>query len=359
MEEHILKKKLAGAIWPLAFWYSRQLCGSEWSPVLARLFGCTITESMSKRIWEIWMPAVQSQGVKPEAFLSSSYRRRFRRRIIKESRAYVRQMSRIVRPLVAEQTQRFVRKNYEEAIKGLQLDLIPSLADIERRQCCLSELVAANPKDVVPPPSQAIAYDLRGEVLRSLGQEGYRDAMTGILVEMLFASPYIQEKTTLRNAFVFLGLGLEDRRQINEGNVDQLLVSLCNRIQELANTSPEEAKRLVVDLCGRILVREALDHPYSRIPKESLAMPIGEDMTLEDVISSGVGEEFQRIEEQDALRAALEQLSPAERRACEFFLSRDKRSAEPDRKEYRAHQRNFERALKRLENIRMSGTQGA
>ncbi len=359
MEEHILKKKLAGAIWPLGFWYSRQLCGSEWSPVLARLFGCTITQSMARRIWEIWMPTVRSQGVKPEALLSSSYRRRFRRRAIREFRPYVKLLHRAVKPLVVGQTAAYSGDDSDGSLKGIQLDSIPSLAEIEREHFCFSQLVVANPRDLVPPPSQAIAYDLRGEVLTSLGGwEGYSSAMTGILTEMLLASPYIQEKTTLPSAFVFLGLGPGDRKQINEANVSHLIARLCDRIRELANISPDEAKRLVAVLCGKILVRETLEHPYSRTPKESLAMPIGEDMTLEDVISSGAGEEFQRIEEQDALRAALEQLSPAERRACEFFLSGDKSSGESDRRQYRAHQRNFERALRRLEKIRTSGKQG-
>jgi len=358
MYEEVLKRKFASAIWPLGFWLVRQVGGREWSPALARFFGCAPSQTMSQRIWESWQTTIQAYGLRPERFLSSAYRRRFRKDFMKGSRTYACRLRKIVRPPILEQREMLIGEASDGMSGGIQFDSIPTFSELERHFVELAEAIGVNPEKFVPPASQAIADDdMRTKVLASVGGfHGYAECMSGILAELVLASSYTQEGLTLRDASVFLGLDAKGHTQINQKNLPQVLSRLWRRVWGLAQTSPDEARRLVARLCGKILLRETFEHPYSRLPKSHLSMPVGEGRTLGDLIDDGAQQDLERIEEQDAIRVALENLPASEREGCEFLLS-GKGPAESGCKKYKTQQRNFQRALKRLQGLRKSTKQ--
>ena len=109
----------------------------------------------------------------------------------------------------------------------------------------------------------------------------------------------------------------------------------------------------------RIVVSQFILHPYSDKRFVSLHKRVADGLTLEDTVADyRVQDVFDEIDNRELLESALEELSPAQREAAELNLQAEDTSELRRRlgdKKSSSVERNFQRALKRLEELRKSG----
>ena len=112
-------------------------------------------------------------------------------------------------------------------------------------------------------------------------------------------------------------------------------------------------------IMGRMLVGQFLQHPYSDKRFISLEAQLSDGRTLGDTIGDDrVHEAFQQTEDDEIISMALRELPAAQREASSLCLQADSTEqlrCELGDKKRKAVERNFERALRRLADLRESG----
>jgi len=126
----------------------------------------------------------------------------------------------------------------------------------------------------------------------------------------------------------------------------------------LGQANEDELLYLTRWFMDRIVVSQFIPYPYSDKRFDSLGKSIADDLTLEDAVADNRAQEpFYRIEDLDTLSNALHELPAAQRDAAELFLQAESPQALRQKlgdKKYRAIERNFERALKKLRESRQT-----
>jgi len=294
-------------------------------------------------------------------FQTSSGRRRCRKKLKKILRPFFRKMSRsqeciLLRHRLQEEWSRLAEivngippEIPRKVVKQYDIDEIEKRRDKEFGNFSAEDLLDTFPigQTVKPHLVSHVISEVGdyGETVRSLWWEASRDWR-------------ITRQIRIRkNSKIWTLLGIDPDV---EPDMEQMInISLDFA---LGQVDDDKLLRLARWVMGRILVSQFLKYPYSEKKLISVEKEIADEVTLEDRLADyGTQEEFLQKEDAEILSIALSELPAAQREASELFLRAESPQAlrqELGEKEYKNKERNFERALKKLKDLRESGKLG-
>lgn len=381
-------ERVADAYWPLIPFFYGQLYGRSIGRIMAYFFGC-----QPSSLFKAW--AAELEPDNREAFLSPTWRRRRRDEVKKgfkgkviEARLQglnVRQMGRetllqmyegIRRELQGSNIEQLsngeIQANWPAAaeldldtvLDGIDLSRIPKFSELEMRQRQEAEEISKATEEVaeVFPMHLTVDGRLRNEILVQVtDSDGYASTVADIVAEVKLNPETIKQSTSAIRTFfkVFpLARELKEAAELPQGF--RIIGKMIGRFMVLSRTP--QGEELVRKMIGNMLIDQFVEHPYTKYRRESLEEAAEKGLELAD---SQVEEQSTRVEERAILESSLEQLPASQREDSQFFLEAGDFGKSPrelrdelGEKRYKAKQRNFERGLKGLENLRRSGKLG-
>ena len=287
-------------------------------------------------------------------FQTASHRRLARKKLKRIMRPFLRQMNRsqeclLVRRLFLEKLKR-LEDTYEEIPHKIRLEI--DMEEAENREN--KRLTAYSRDDVLEtfPVGETLEASVTKRVAREI--DGYPETVLSLLWEASWDWSLLRGIEIRENSKIWQILGFHPN---DEPDLEQL----TNFFLDFALSRLDEHKSMYLArwFMDRILVSQFISYPHSDKRLASLETPIGEDIALKDTIADERAQEtFYRIEDLEVLSKVLKELPAAQREAA--HLSLQTRDTEVLRrqlgeKKYKALQRNFERAARRLRDLRESG----
>ena len=341
---------------------------------LSRLFsgilGCKLTvvllhptAAYRDRVADTWVKNNQlfsCAEVLKMSFQTASGRRRCRKKLKKLLTPFFREMNRSPECLLFKH--RFQEKwnRLADTVNGIPPEIprkvIYDIGEIEKRMD--KEFSSYSSEDILDtfPPGETIKPRLVSRVVSEVGD--YGQTVQSLWWEASRNWNLIRQIGIKKNSRIWAILGIHpDDEPDVEGLIDMALDFALGTVNE------DKLTRLARWLMGRILVSQFLEQPYSEKQVISLETPAGKNLTLGHLLpDQKASDQLATIEERAVLVSSLDLLPASQREDTVFLLLADTlgiKSHELRRelgdKKYKAKQRNFERALKRLTDLRESG----
>lgn len=386
------KERVADTYWPLIIHPYRTLYGSFLGRLMAQSFGCQPTSWFRAEVSKIEHDNI-------EAFLSPAYRRRFRNTYKRAFRTGVMEARRegIDARQMARESLSQMYEGLREELSGSNIEELsdgeikadwPPFAELEKeiQKIDLSRILTlaqfemqANRKaaeiardaegageffsiySTIPGSSGADAR-IRKEILGQVGgTEGYALTLADILAEAEISPLSITDSIRAGKALISL-FRLEhlenELEAVQFAQVFRIIGRTNGKCLKLS-MAPEHGKQIAACLVGKMIIDRFTDHPYSKHRRES----------LEDLIEKGVqvrnsqaDEWLSEMEDNSVLESSIELLPASQRKDSQFFIEAHKQGKTPEelRRElgervYKSKQRNLERAVKTLADLRKSG----
>lgn len=380
------KERVADTYWPLVIYRYKMLYGPFFSRVMAHSFGCQPTSWFRADVSKIEHDNI-------EAFLSPAYRRRFRniykrafRTEVMEARLEgidARQMAReSLSQMYEGLREELSGSNIEELSNGeikadwppfaelekeigrIDLSHIPTIGQLQIEQNRKAEEIVKDAKGAAEffPIGSTIDYRVISEILVQVnGKEGYASTIANILAEAeinpLSIADSIRPGKTLIPLFHLEELEKElEAVQFLQGF--RIIGKATGKSMKLL-TAPEQGQKIAARLIGKSLIDQFADQPYSKYRKESLENLAEKGTQLRD---SNAEEWLFEMEDSSVLESSLELLLASQREDSYFFIEASKQGKTPEdlRRElgdskYKSKQRNVQRAVKTLADLKKSG----
>lgn len=195
--------------------------------------------------------------------------------------------------------------------------------------------------------------ELKARVREEFEDGAYRDTVMSLLWEASFNWDTLRKVRIRENSLIWKFLDFNPHEE-------PVLGKLIKSCLDFVFNQPDESKflNLVRWFMDRMIVSEFMSHPYSDRRHYSFERDTGKGLKLiNDVYKKSFDESVSRIEEAEILAQELAKLPLKQREAAELFLkTNDLKSLKQKlgETEYKAQERNFERALKRLKQLRNS-----
>lgn len=367
------EERLADTVQPLNAYMIRLLFGSLFGRLFAYIYG----ERPTPRLVELSQGFQDSFQIRSLlVFLSPTYRRRFRNDIKRQLRLNYKENapSRLCRKELYESWDAI-----REVVKEIEPDIppardldkrlvaedfsrVPKYSQIEAQVEQRARETTRNSKEwakVFPPVAPIVDRRLRRELLEEVnGYDGYGWEVATTVAEVQINPRSLEGKLTDRQASSLLrNLTHLSTEELKKAEPPHIFSSVFVELVKIA-IDERKAREFSGRIIGKVLINRHLDQPYSKVKKVSLDKAIGDDLTLGDTIPCDrAAEQFSLIENLIFLRQYLpSHLPTAEWEASDLFLRADERGisakelCEEENKKYETTQRNFERAIKRLES---------
>jgi len=207
------------------------------------------------------------------------------------------------------------------------------------------------------PVSRTIEPRLVSRVLSEIGdKDDYQETVQSLWWEASRNWSIISQMGIKKNSKILKLLGINPD---DEPDMGQLI---NNSLDFAMGQLDDKLTHLVRWVMGRMLVSQFLEYAYSKKEFVSLETPVGDGFTVGDTLSdSSMLEELSQKEDDEIVSMAISELPAAQREALDLFLRAESPQAlrqELGEREYKNKERNFERALKKLEDLRESGKLG-
>lgn len=375
------KERLADTYWPLLIYNYNTLYGPPLGRIMAHFFGCQPTSWFTADVSKVKHDNI-------EAFLSPAYRRRVRSSIRREWKTEIKEARRegIDVRQVARETlfyfyeglrQELSGSNIEELSKGeikadwppfaelekeidrMDFSHIPKVGQLEAQQNREAEEIVRDAEGVAKFFSIYSVLDarVRNEILVQVGgNEGYASTVANILAEAKVNPLSIAESSSARKALIGLFSLKKELEAVEFPQVFRIIGKTIGKFMKLLMT--QEGEKIAALLIGKVLIDQFAEQPYSKYRKESLEELAEKGVKPSD---SHAEEWSSQIEERSVLETLLEQLPASQREDCQLFLEAgDSQSPRQLRDQlgetrYKAKQRNFQRGIKRLQDLMKSG----
>ncbi len=386
------KERVADTYWPLVIHPYRTLYGPFLGRVMAQSFGCQPTS---------WFRADVSKMEHDniEAFLSPAYRRRFRniykrafRTEVMEARREgidARQMAReslsqmyeglreeLSGSDIEELSNGEIKANWppfeelEKEIHRIELNRVPKIGQLQEERNQEAEQVARDaegageffPIHSTIPGDSGTDARIRKEILGQVGgTEGYALTVADILAEAEINPLSIADSIRPGKALIRLFHLEQLEKELEAAEFAQVFRIIGRTIGKSLKLlmAPEQGRQIVARSVGKVIIGQFTDHPYSKWRKKSLENLAEKGAQLSD---SHAEEWLSEMEDRSVLESSLELLPASQRKDSYFLINAHKQGKTPeglrrelgDRK-YKSKQRNFQRAVKTLVDLKKSG----
>ncbi len=357
--EEIITSAFVKTLLPFFSWCCQQLCSA--------LFGCKLTlvlfhptSAYIDKVKDSWINNNQLFScAEILSFQTASGRQRCRKKLKKILSPLFRELkrSREIRLRFQEQWYRLAEKIGgvtpeipRNSIKKLDIAEMEKKIDKEFSSFSSEDIFDTFPlgKTVEPRLVKLIKSEVGdyGQTVQSLWWEASRDWNL------------IRRIGIKKNSGIWALLGVNPD---DEPDMDRLIDIALGFFPGEVND--EKVARVARWVMGRILISHFIESPYSEKQKLALETPVADNLSLGQLLpdKETLGE-LEQLEERSVLDNILELLPASQREACIFFLQAGNLGKTPDEmrrelgdKKYEAKQRNYERALKHLRDLRKSG----
>jgi hypothetical protein len=233
-----------------------------------------------------------------------------------------------------------------------------NIAEIEQARS--KEIVSYSTKDITD--AFPLAKVVKPTLVKQFNSDvvDYEETIRGLWWEVSFNQDLLQNIGISKRskAWKILRFDPEKEPEINQF-IDLAFDLAFNKIDE------DEIVSLARWIMGRMLLSETVEQPYSskvvlRFDINEKANTNGSDEArIEEIVADPASTRIiSDIEESDILNRTLRLLSPAERSAVQLFYqanSPDVLRRQLDTTRFEAVQRNFERAIKKIQKLKDSG----
>lgn len=380
------KERVADTYWPLVIHPYRTLYGPFLGRVMAHSFGC-----QPPSWFEADVSKLERDNV--EAFLSPAYRRRVRNDLKREWKTEVNEARREginARQMARESLSQMYEglreelsgSNIEELSNGeikadwppfaelekeigrIDLSHIPTIGQLQIEQNRKAEEIVKDAKGAAEffPIGSTIDYRVISEILVQVnGKEGYAPTIANILAEAEINPLSIADSIRPGKALIPLFHLEELEKELEAVQFPQgfrIIGKATGKSMKLL-TAPEQGQKIAARLIGKSLIGQFADQPYSKYRKESLENLAEKGTQLRD---SNAEEWLFEMEDSSVLESSLELLPASQREDSYFFIEASKQGKTPEdlRRElgdskYKSKQRNVQRAVKTLADLKKSG----
>lgn len=376
-----IKDRLVDTLLPLAVWVQQKALGSLFTSEAWHQVAISFVpppDSLSSNIIE----GCEAQGIyvgyATEALHSPSRRRKLRRYAQHRFSRMLRNDHRLRSGLsvIVDYLSRW-RRDLEASGYEADPTRINKLTDIQVKIRRELDVLSRNTIiiDQWLPPEEVLDPRFYAAIMKDRGRQGYAYEVIKLIQEFALYARALKMQRLTPNSHLFALLGFDRQRlYAPETCVIEFLERLISILGIKIGTMPQtEQVRLNWEKIGEIakwairreLPKTVLGKGYSvRDKKEiSLDKPVGQGRTLKDILLDyKVAEQLEKYEERMVLESSLQLLPPAERDDAKFFLDPDNKGKSPQElrrelgnKEYETKQRGFERAVKRLANLKKEG----
>lgn len=347
----IIVNVVTNTLLPFFSWFLCQLswamCGCKWTILLRHP-----SMAYEEQVMDSWGDQFSLGEIL--SFQTASGRRRYRKRLKKMMAPFLHDLRRSQECILG-------RRRFGEKLNQLAEEVgeIPRKAtiefDIANADKRIDEQFSSySLNDVLDtfPIGKTVENSLRKRIASEVGD--YPQTVLGLLWQASHGWNVIRQIKISKNSRIWALLRIDPD---DEPDIEDLI----DRSVDFALGKMDGDKLLCLArwVMGRMLISQFISHAYSDKHFVSLETPVADDMRLEDVLADDTAQEsYNRIEELDTLDNALRELPDAQREAADLFLqanSNEELRQKLGDKKYKTKQRNFERALKGLEDLRKSG----
>ncbi len=257
----------------------------------------------------------------------------------------------------------------EKEIPRIELNRVPRIGQLQEQRNRKAEEIARDaegageffPIHSTIPGDSGTDARIRKEILGQVGgTEGYALTVADILAECEISPLSITDSIRAGKALIPLFQLEYVEKELEDAEFAQVFRIIGRTIGKCLKLlmAPEQGKQITARLVGKVIIDQFTDQPYSKHRRESLEALAEKGVQFRD---SQAEEWPSEMEDNSVLENSLELLPASQRKDSHFFIeahdqgkTQEELRSELGERKYKSKQRNFQRAVKTLADLKKS-----